>query len=561
MGAWVTDQASEQSPVMIFLRRLATFLFAILIAVGLLAGERMSDASWLALLGSAWLLLLVALWPVLPAAVPAFARTTVRTGIFLTTIFIMIGIQLLRIQVVQSEVISQRVATDPVTGEVIANPRNQVADLEIQRGRILDARGAVLAETIISGPTARRVYPEPSVAHVVGYFSPLLYGKTGLEAAYDQTLSGQDGANAIQRELNTLLGRPGAGLDLHLTLDHQLQREAVALLAGRTGAVALIEIETGAVLALASQPGYDPNALFTGNNAEREAAATAWAALVADPAAPLLPRATQGLYTPGSIFKVIAAAAVIDAGFANAETVYDDNGVLNVDGRLIEERNRPDPSRDRWTLREGIEWSLNVVFAQIGLQLGPGLLWDYAESFGFEQTVPFDLPVTASRVASSPAFLEEAPAVADTGFGQGELQVTPLLMALTAAGVANQGEIMRPYLVAEVATPGGDVVSRTEPAVWRQAVSAGAADQVAAMMVSAVEQGLASGAALPGVTVGGKTGTAELGEGQEPHAWFIGFAGDPAPRYAVAVVLEHGGSGMAGAMTVGRDMLAAALAE
>lgn len=553
--------SQPDQPMMTFLRRLATILFAVLIAVGLLAGERMSDATWLALLGSAWLLLLVALWPTLPPEVPTMARTTVRTGIFITTIFILIGVQLLRIQVVQSDVISQRVATDPVTGEVIANPRNQVADLQIQRGRILDADGTVLAETVFDGRTARRVYPESGVAHVVGYFSPLLYGKTGLEGEYDAVLSGQSGTNAIAREINALLGRPETGLDLHLTLDHDLQQVAVDSLGGRTGAVVLVDMETGAVLVLASEPGYDPNALFTASAAERDDAAAAWATLADDPESPLLPRATQGLYTPGSIFKVISAAGVIHAGFADPYTVYDDDGKLNVDGREIEERNRPDPSRDRWTLREGLEWSLNVVFAQVGLQLGPTLLWDYAAAFGFEQPVPFDLPVAVSRVASSPAFLESRPAVADTGFGQGELQVTPLLMALTAAGIANQGEIMRPYLVETITSPGGDIVSLTEPEPWLRPVDAAVADQVAAMMVSTVEQGLASAAAIPGVTVGGKTGTAELGEGLEPHAWFIGFAGDPTPRYAVAVVLEHGGAGMAGAMTIGRDVLAAALAQ
>ncbi|MBA2518605.1 MAG: penicillin-binding protein 2 [Chloroflexia bacterium] len=551
---------TDDNYAMTFLRRLATFLFAILIAAGLIAGDRMSDAYWLALLGAAWLLLLVALWPALPADLPTFARTTVRTGILLTTIFIILGIQLLRIQVVQSEAIANRVGTDPATGEVIANPRLQVADLAIRRGRIFDANGAILADTVFDGNTARRVYPDPSVAHVVGYFSPLLYGKAGLEATYDHVLAGQDGANAIEREINALLGRPAAGLDLRLTLDGTLQRLAHERLAGRAGAVVLIEVETGAVLALASQPGYDPNALFTASVTERDAAVAAWEILVADPAAPLVPRASQGLYTPGSTFKVITAAAVIDAGYAIPDTVYDDDGMLNVDGRLIEERNRPDPSRDRWTLREGVEWSLNVVFAQIGLQLGPTLLWDYAGAFGFEQPVPFDLPVAVSHVASSPAFLESLPAVADTGFGQGELQATPLLMAMTAAGIANQGAIMRPYLVAEITAPEGEVVSRTGPAVWRQAVAPGVAGQVAAMMVSTVEQGLAGAAAIPGVTVGGKTGTAELGDGQEPHAWFIGFAGDPSPRYAVSVVLEHGGAGMAGTMEIGRDLLAAALA-
>ena len=551
----------DEAYLQIFGRRLATVLFAGVIGVGLLAGERLSDATWLAMLGAAWLLLLVALWPVLPAHLPTVSRTTVRTGMVLISVFMLVGIQLLRLQVVQGETIVRRVASDPVTGEMIANPRLQSDDLTTRRGAIIDRNGVVLARTDLIDGIAHRRFPEPGVAPVVGYFSPLLYGASGLEAAYDDVLSGQASTNALQRELDALLGRPVVGNDVRLTLDTGLQQQALAALGDRNGAVVLIEVETGAVRVLASQPGFDANALFTTSVAGREAAVAAWETLVANPAAPLLPRATQGLYTPGSTFKVISAAGVVDAGFAGPDTVYDDTGMLNVDGRLIEERNRPDPTREQWTLREGLEWSLNVVFAQIGLQLGPQLIWDYATAFGFEQAIPFDLPVTVSRVASTREFLAEPAAMAETAFGQGELQATPLQMALVAAAIANEGEIMRPYLVESVTAPDGAPRRVSAPAVWRQAVPPAVAREVAAMMVSTVDQGLATAARIPGVTVGGKTGTAELGEGQAPHAWFIGFAGDPTPRYAVAVVIEHGGAGMAGAMVIGQEILAAALGQ
>jgi peptidoglycan glycosyltransferase len=229
---------------------------------------------------------------------------------------------------------------------------------------------------------------------------------------------------------------------------------------------------------------------------------------------------------------------------------------------VIVEQNRPDETQTEWALVEGMAWSLNVVFAQVGLQLGPELMRRYAEAFGFEAAVPFDLPVARSRVSTTPDFLRSAPALADTAFGQGELQATPLQMALVAAAVANGGEVPRPYLVERMTAPRGETVWEAEPGVWRRAVGAEAAAATAGMMVQTVEWGVAQPALIEGATVGGKTGTAETGDGGEPHAWFVGFAGPEgeAPRYAVAVVLEHGGSGLAGALGIGRDLLAAGLA-
>jgi len=528
-----------------------------------LARDGISDARWLALLGAAGVLLLVAVWPALPRrGLGPPAATTVRLGVLLAVGFVLLSVQLLRIQVVQSGAISSRIGEDPVSGEVIANPRLQVTDLEAKRGRVFDRAGAVLADTLFEGDTVRRVYPEPASAYVVGYFSPLLYGKAGLEASFDAELAGSDGNNAIIRGINGLLGRPPEGLDLHLTLDAGLQRYAHELLGGRPGAAVLLDIETGEVLALASNPHYDPNRLFTNSPAERDAAAAYWQGLVEDRTAPLVPRATEGLFTPGSTFKVVTAAAALDQGFAERGTVYEDDGDLEVDGRVIVEQNRPDPSRTEWTLGEGLAWSLNVVFAQVGLQLGPDLMQQYGEAFGFGAAIPFDLPVAPSRLATTPDFLRSLPALADTAFGQGELQATPLQMALVTAAVAHNGEAMRPILVDRITTQAGETVWRAESAVWRRPVGTEAAAETAAMMVENVSWGVAQPAAIGDAVVGGKTGTAETGEGQEPHAWFVGFAGPERgePRYAVAVVLEHGGSGLAGALGIGRDLLAAALA-
>ncbi len=540
------------------LRRVAGLFFVALIAYGLWSRDGISDGRWLAILGTGWLMLLVALWPTLPASVPTFARTTIRTALLIATVFVVLAVQLLRIQVVQRQATVDRVATDPGSGEVIANARIQVADLEGRRGRIFDRNGAILANTVFEGDTARRIYPDPESAYVVGYFSPLLYGKTGLEASYDGQLAGQEGNNAILRSLNDLLDRPPEGLDLELTLDAEIQRTAHVLLDGRPGAAVLLDVETGAVLALASNPHYDPNRLFTAYPSERDAAVGYWESLVADAASSLVPRATEGLYTPGSTFKVVSAAAVIEEGFADPDRIYEDDGSLDVEGRVIVEQNRPDESRSEWTLREGMAWSLNVVFAQVGLQLGAALMRDYANRFGLESRIPFDLPVAISQSEVSEGFLEALPALADTAFGQGQLQVTPLQMAMVTAAIANDGEMMQPYLVQRLTTQDGTTVESTEPEVWQRPISDGTAAAVASMMVTTVEAGAALAATLPGYVVGGKTGTAETGSG-EPHAWFIGFVGEPEPRYAVAVVLEGGGTGLAGSLAIGRDLLYAAM--
>jgi peptidoglycan glycosyltransferase len=339
-----------------------------------------------------------------------------------------------------------------------------------------------------------------------------------------------------------------------------LQRQAHAALGERTGAAVLLEIESGAVLALVSTPSFDPNALVVVTAKDREPARSAWAALEANPRAPLVQRATSGIYPPGSTFKVITAAAAIDTGIAAPDTVYEDAGALTVAGHTLVEQNRPNVEQTLWTLTEAISWSLNVVFAQIGLQLGGETLAEAAWGWGWEGEIPFDLPVEPSWVHVTPEFLEDPVAVAETAFGQGELLTTPLQMALVAAGIAHDGEMPRPYLVAGFSEPDGAKVWQMRPSLWRRGTGPAAANQTAGMMVSAVEMGALGTAFVPGYTVGGKTGTAETGSG-DPHAWFIGFIGLPgeAPRYAVAVIVEAGGGGGQVALPIGRDLLVAAM--
>ena len=541
-------------------RRIAAALFLLILGAGLAAQDRITDAQWIGVLWLSWVPLLVAVWPELPATVPPLGRSALRMTVVFLSIMALFAVQLLRVQVVMSDSIAQRVGVDPTTGDIVSNRLLANQALTTPRGAIYDRDGEVLARTVFADGIAHRVYPEPATAEVTGYFSPLLYGATGLEASWDDVLSGRAGGNPLLGALDALRGVPPRGFDLHLTLDAELQRQAHDALGDRPGAVVLLDTETGATLALASSPSFDPNALVAMTPEERAPAQATWSALSADPRAPLVQRATSGLYPPGSTFKTITAAAAIATGAAAPDTVYEDAGQLTIAGHTLIEQNRPNEEQTLWSLTEAFAWSLNVVFAQVGLQLGGDLLADAARGWGWEADIPFDLPAEPSRVSVTPDFLGDPVALAETAFGQGELLATPLQMALVAAGIANDGEIMRPHLVASLSAPDGEMVRQTRPGGWRRGTDPQAANQTAVMMVSAVENGALGTAYVPGYTIGGKTGTAETGSG-DPHAWFIGFIGPPGeePRYAVAVVIEAGGGGGQVALPIGRDLLTAAM--
>ena len=542
-------------------RRVAAGLFLLIAGAGLAARDAITDAQWIGVLWLSWVPLLVAIWPDLPPTVPAFGRSVLRMTMVFLSILTLCAVQLLRVQIVMSDSITHRVGVDPVSGDVVSNPLLTEEALSTRRGAIYDRDGTVLAWTTFQGGVARRVYPEPATAEITGYFSPLLYGASGLEASWDDELAGRAGGNPLIQSLEALRGLPARGFDLRLTLAADLQRQAHAALGDRPGAVVLLDVQTGAVLALASTPSFDPNALVVVTPADREPALQAWAALQDDPRAPLVQRATSGIYPPGSTFKTVTVAAAIDRGIAQPGTIYEDAGELTIAGHTLIEANRPNPEQTEWTLQDAFSWSLNVVFAQVGLQLGGDALAEAARGWGWDGAIPFDLPVAPSQVSVAPGFLDDPLAVAETAFGQGELLATPLQMALLAAGIANEGGVMRPYLVDSVSQQDGPAVWQTQPTLWRHGTGPEAARQTAGLMVNAVEFGALGNAYVPGYTIGGKTGTAETGVG-DPHAWFIGFIDNPGepPRYAVAVILEAGGAGGQVALPIGRDLLVASMA-
>lgn len=537
------------------IRTISILLTLALLGWGLVISEEISDARWLALLFGAWLLMLVGTRITLPAGLPTFNRTLIRVALTITTVFVVITAQLVRIQVVERDAIYYRTGID-ATGEVISNPRLVNQQLDFERGRIYDRDGVVLADTVQEGGIFYRTWPVPSAWPVTGYYSPLMYGATGLEATYEQALSGQAGNNSIERTIRNMLGMPVEGSNLHLTLDSDLQASAATMLGESEGAVVVLDIETGATLVLASNPTVDPNQLFTiGDDPE---AAAYWDALLNNPETPLVTRANQGLYTPGSTFKTVTAAIAIEEGFAEPDSIYEDDGQIEIEGRILPEYNRPDESRDQWTLAEGIAWSLNVVFARVGMQIGGELYWEYGPQLGFRDEIPYDLPVAESQVANSRDALDDTNMVADTGFGQGQLQMSPLHLAMTAATWANEGRMMEPYLVASISNADGETTWTADPDIWKEPISAETADEVATMMVNAVENGSIGQAYVDGYVIGGKTGTAEVGN-DTSHSLFIGFIGDPEPRYAVAVVLEEGSGGLTSAVAIGRDILVQAM--
>lgn len=544
--------------------RAGAFVAALLIvAYGLLTTRGRSEVPWLIVISATAILLLVTFWPSIPRGTPQFDRAVIRCTVLFLVGFMVVAIQLVRLQIVDSAQILSRTGVAS-NGTVIANPRKAIEEAKTIRGRIFAAGGQTIAGTKVSPDGSWvRTYGDPSAAYLAGFYSPLLYGESGLERSYDAYLTGQKGGNPVTQWLNGVLHRTTHGYDLTLSIDLGLQQKAQQLLGNQRGAVIVMNAKTGAIMAMASAPTYDPSQLFaaTGPNSNQEIATAQayWAKISKQTDSPLLLRPTQGLYPPGSIFKTVTASAALETGSANPNTVYRDEGSLVIDGRVIPEQNRPNPNQVAYTLTQAYGWSLNVVFAQVGLQLGAQHLTQYAQNFGIGSQIPFDLPVATSQLDSSPGFLSSQNALADTSFGQGQLLVTPLQMALVADAVANNGQMMVPYLVQHINTYTGQTLQTTQPQVWKQPINAQTASEMRTMMIQSVQQGWAKAAAIPGYVVGGKTGTAESGTPQ-PHAWFIGFAGKQNPQYVVAVIIEHGGEGTTVALPIGRAMLQAALA-
>lgn len=455
-------------------------------------------------------------------------------------------------------------------GELTArpdNPRRLAQEARIQRGKIYDRQGRVLVENrLLPDGRSQRVYRYPALAHVTGFFSPR-FGVSGLEAAYNDELRGLSGRDARSALEAQFLKRPTVGNDLVTTIDLEVQQAVEKAMGDARGAAVVLDPRTGEVLALYSRPYYDPNPLAT---LEPGSATDAyWSELGVDPDRPLLDRATQGLYPPGSTFKTITLAAALEKGIASLDNRYSFTlRPPDADHQYAWHANQftsceNHPQTGSFDLEGAYGLSCNVVFSELGLKVGAPALQDYARRFGFEEKPPLEIPTEASRIATTRDYFtgdERFYALASTGFGQGELMVTPLEMALVAAAGASGGSIPRPHLVAQVRDPEGRTLWQYQPSTWKRAMEPGTAAQVKEAMVWGGDEGWAKGARPPGVIIGGKTGTAEHGQEGKPHSWFIGFAPAEEPRLALALVKEMAGSSTTEAAPVAKAIFQAALA-
>ncbi len=452
-------------------------------------------------------------------------------------------------------------------GTYTGNPANRRADIaryQQPRGDIL-VGGRPVTGSVDTHEQLRyeRAYRNgPLYAPVTGFASQS-YGTTFLEHAEDGVLSGTDPMLQPLPLWNDMTRGRSPGGNVVTTLHRAAQEAAYRGLAGRKGAVAAVEPATGRILALVSSPSYDP-AQLSGNG---EATASAWARLNSDPEKPMLNRAVSQTYPPGSTFKVVTAAAALDAG-----------AVTDPDART----NSPDPyrlpgTRTRLTneadgcadtsLRDAFEWSCNTVFAKLGVDVGVRDMKNTAEAFGFNDTglrIPF--PVAPSTFD----FRVDKAQLALSSIGQYNTRATPLQMAMVAAAVADDGRLHTPYLVERTTRRGGETVSGGGMRPVRQVMRPSTARQLRDLMTGVVREGTGARAAIPGVVVGGKTGTAQHGVGNTgvPYAWFVSWAqadGAAEPGVAVAVVVEDASadrgeiSGGGDAAPIARDVMRAVL--
>lgn len=452
---------------------------------------------------------------------------------FFVLLFAGLAIRQLYVQVVEAPQIAARPN----------NPRHAL--LDAGRGRILASDGTVLAATI----DGKRRYPlGAQLAQTVGYDS-VRYGTSGIEGSFDRALSSPDFSGDPMAQIDdlvaTLRGNRVAttGADVVTTIVPAVQARLFELLSRYPRAAGVVlDPRSGAVLALASVPSYDPNDF----DAE-------FATLRDDPEAPLLDRALDGLYPPGSTFKIFTAAAALESNTVAMDSTFYDPGYLQIGNFTLHDNESE--ATGYADLTTAFALSSNVDFGQIALKMGVNTFYDYLARWGIGDALDFQLPAERSRVPPKASIFPGE--LAQMGFGQGALLMTPLQMALIGATIANAGDEPRPYVVREVVSAGMPQ-SVTAAATLASPVSSETAAKVTNMMVAVVQRGTGTPAQIPHVAVAGKTGTATNPLGRS-HAWFVAFAPADRPRVAVAVVVENVGYGATYAAPIARDVIQTAL--
>jgi penicillin-binding protein A len=445
-------------------------------------------------------------------------------GVVVTVLFVALIAQLVNLQVVDAN----RLNHNPT------NTRQVVADFSRPRGTIQTADGVIVAQSVPSGDVYKyqRQYPKgPLYAFTTGFLS-FRYGSTGIEQQYGDALAGRN-LPVHASDLANLLAPSSRTANVTLSVSDYLQQAAAFALGQRVGAVVALDPRDGSILAMVSQPSYDPNLLASHNGS---VVSNAWTSLNNDKLAPMLPRVYRESYAPGSTFKTVTASAVLDHDPALATKTYPTIGALDLPLTTNKLHNFGGETCGG-QLPTLFTISCDTGFGQIGLDLGAQALSAEAQAFGFNQVPPLDLPgVFKSSFPSASFFDQQQPLLAFSAIGQDNVSATPLQMALVAAGIANGGVIMAPHVMKQIRDSDGNLVTTYTPKPWLTATSPQTAATITSFMVSVVQHGTGTAATLPGVQVAAKTGTAEVTP-TLTNAWMIAFAPAQNPVIAVAVVL------------------------
>ncbi len=466
-----------------------------------------------------------------------------RLGAGMLVLFVVLLVEINYLQVFAAD----RLANNPANANRLLK-----AEYAVHRGSILANDGrTVLASSRRSFGDLKfqRRYPQgPRYAHSTGFYS-FVFGRAELEQSFNSYLAGTAPELLPQTLTDLILGRDKQGATIVTTLDPEIQAAAEQAAAAEPGdvAIAVVEPSTGNVLALVSEPTYDPNLLASQDPA---VARESWDELNADPEKPLLSRASDELFPPGSTFKMVTASAALENGFG-PDSVWPNPRELDLP--LTDETlqnfggSHCNGGSATITLAQALQVSCNVTFGEIGLELGAEKLAEEARLYGFtaepgEDLVPFDIPWVSGVFPAPETFEQRTPAIALSAIGQQDVAANPLQMALVAAAIGNGGVLMRPRLVTEVRDPTGRVIAEFDPEEFSRPLSPENAAILTQMMVAVVQSGTGTAAQIAGVAVAGKTGTAQHGEGANPHAWFTAFAPAGDPQVAVSVIVLDGGS-------------------
>ncbi|GAA5145110.1 penicillin-binding transpeptidase domain-containing protein [Microbacterium pseudoresistens] len=453
-----------------------------------------------------------------------------RISIVVLMMFLSLFVAVSWIQVVDAESLGQN----------DHNRRTLLDSYQIQRGSIIVAGSPIASSTPSNDMYSfQRQYADPGLwSSVTGFYNPALGSATGIERALNSELSGTGGTQFFATVERIISGQPQHGANVVLSLDPAAQQAAYEALQGYQGAVLAIEPKSGRILAMVSTPGFDPNAIAVH---DPDAAEAAYDTLDADPADPLYNRAIAGgLNPPGSTFKVVVAAAALASGQYTMDSAFPNPAAYTLPGTTTAVHNAwggTCGSGATVTLSEALRLSCNIPMAELAAELGDDAIKEMAEKFGFNQS--FETPLE-STPSSYPSGLDDAQ-TALTGFGQGKVTATPLQMAMVAAGIANDGVVMKPRMVDSVLGDDLSVLKAYEDSELGRALSGDEAKAITAALVAGVQGGAAQGARIDGIDVAGKTGTAENGDDKPYTLWFTGFAPAENPEIAVAVVVEDGG--------------------